>query len=615
MIKSWQESAFLVQLWRVAAAALLVSTLQTVAAQAATDLSIVDAAKAQDWAEVQALLNSGGRTDVDAVQPDGATALAWSAYWDDTKTAKRLLRSGADANAANDYGVTPLFLACQNHSLQMVKALLDGGADPDRVLWSGVAPLMVAAKSGETDIVRALIDADADVNAPEPRRGQSALMWAISFGYPDAARVLIEAGADVTARTMKLNEDYSPMQLEAYTKSVSGTAQGGYTPLMFAARQGDVATTRLLLDRGADVNAESAVDGSSLVIASVAGHEDLSLLLLDAGADPASVDAGGMTALHFALRDGLKILHGYNITEGALVCNFGGDPTRCKPLAVLSDKELEFLDDPEKDLILDEDENDLREPLPGRNMHRLAVALLDEGADANAAMQFPPPHLRLARLSMFNMTGATPFFLAAAAQDVDAMDMMLVREDVDALVETSINEEIFYKQLQVKADDNEIQANATTLMVAIGLGRKSDFSPDEEARAIRAAEKLIARGADVNAATATGWTPMHAAAYIGAEAMIEFLVANGADINVMTGCGQTPMSFALGISVAGLLDRTVPQVETAELLLDLGAANVSADKAVGDCVLGRGGLEADIAQNQLVKDRIAEVERKMQARQ
>ncbi|MFQ5982334.1 MAG: ankyrin repeat domain-containing protein, partial [Woeseiaceae bacterium] len=266
-------------------------------------------------------------------------------------------------------------------------------------------------------------------------------------------------------------------------------------------------------------------------------------------------------------------------------------------------------------LILDSEEVNRREPLPGRNMHRLANALMDAGADVNAEMDYPPPAMRLARLSMFNLTGATPFFLAAAAQDLEAMDMMLVREGVETLIETSINEETYYEQMKVKADDNEIQANATTFLVAVGLGRKSDFSPDEEARAIQAAERLIVRGADINGATATGWAPMHAAAYIGAESIIRFLADNGADINVMTGCGQTPMSLALGTDVSGLLDRTVPQVETAELLLELGAGNVSDDKAVGDCVLGRGGLEADMAQNQLVKDRIAEVERKLQSRQ
>jgi hypothetical protein len=185
------------------------------------------------------------------------------------------------------------------------------------------------------------------VNASEPRRSQNALIWAIGFGYPDAAQLLIENGADVSARTTKLQEDYSPMEIEGYTKNVSGTAQGGYTPLMFAARTGDVATAGLLLEKGADPNAESMADGGPLEIASAAGYEDLALMLLEAGADPNRADSNGMTALHYAMRDGLKVLHGYTIIDGTVVCNFGGDPTRCKPLAVLSDKELEFATRPE----------------------------------------------------------------------------------------------------------------------------------------------------------------------------------------------------------------------------------------------------------------------------
>ncbi len=172
------ESSFGVSLPRSAALALLILVLQSGFAQAAAELSLVHAAKAQDWADVQALLKSAGM-DINVAQADGATALAWSVYWDDVTTVKRLMGSGADANAANDYGVTPLHLACQNRSFAVVDELLAGGADPNVSLWSGVTPLMVAAKSGHPDIVRALIDADADVNAPEPRRGQSALMWAI----------------------------------------------------------------------------------------------------------------------------------------------------------------------------------------------------------------------------------------------------------------------------------------------------------------------------------------------------------------------------------------------------------------------------------------------------
>ena len=583
------------------------------ASAAAVDTNIVDVAKAQDWAQVKQLLKSR-KTDVNAAQPDGATALAWAAYRDEIRTAKRLLKAGADPDLANDYGVTPLMLAIRNRSAGMVELLLDEDADPDVTLWNGVTPLMAAARTGNMAIVEALIDAGADVNAAEPRRSQTALMWAISAGNPDAARLLIENGAGVEVATTRLNEQFNPMEIEGYVRSVSGTAAGGYTPLMFAARAGDMATTKLLLERGADVDAIAGADGSPLVIATAYGHEEIALLLLEAGADPTIADSSGLTALHYAFRDGLKILHGYNVFDGELVCNFGGDPTRCKPLSVLSEKELEFLNDPTSDLIVGEEPTNRREPLPGGNMRELAAALLDAGADPNAKMLYPPPHMRLARVSRLNLTGATPFFLAAAAQDLEGIDMMLAREDVEPLIETAINEATFYKQMEAYADDNEIFGNGTALHVALGLGRKSDFSPDEEQRAIATAERLIARGADINEATATGWTAMHAAAYIGADTIIEWLAENGAEINVMTACGQTPMSLALGTSVAGLFDRTVPQVDTAERLLDLGARTVAADKAAGQCVLGRGGLEADMAQNALVQDRIDEVLRKLQAR-
>jgi ankyrin repeat protein len=599
--------------WLQVAVATLLLCFATNGPQAAGQAAIVLAAKTQDWDQVETLLKTRD-ADVNATSADGATALAWAAHWDQVPTAKQLLRAKADPNIANDYGVTPLQLAVKNRGLEMVKLLLDRGADPDAGTWSGVTPIMTAAKTGDADVIKALIKADANVNASEPRRGQTGLMWAIAFGYPEAARVLVESGADVDASTVSLQRDFSPMELEAYTANVSGTEQGGYTPLMFAARNGDIATAKLLLERGADVNADSQSDGPALVLAVAAGHEELAMFLLEAGADPNLGDSGEVTPLHYALRDGMKILHGYNVSAGPQVCNFGGDPTRCKPLGGLSAQERELLADPTSDLYVEDEEVDPREPLPGRTMHRLVEALLDAGADPNARMKFPPAHLRLARLSMLNLTGATPFFLAAAAQDVEAMDVMLAREDVNPLITTSINENIFFDQMEVYADDNQILGNASSLMVAVGMGRKSDFSADEEQRAIEAAEELIHLGADVNEATASGWTPLHAAAYIGANKMIEFLVANGAEINVMNACGQTPISLALGTSVAGLLDRTVPQVDTAELILELGAANVSSDKSIGRCVLGRGGLEADVAQNELVQSRVESIIRRLDAR-
>ena len=83
-------------------------------------------------------------------------------------------------------------------------------------------------------------------------------------------------------------------------------------------------------------------------------------------------------------------------------------------------------------------------------------------------------------------------------------------------------------------------------MVALGLGKKNDSSPKQQQLAIQVAERLIELGADVNEATATGWTPLHAAAYRGSDEIIKFLVEKGAKINVKNGCGRTPLSLASG---------------------------------------------------------------------
>src|ERR1700755_887820 len=81
-------------------------------AAAAPDTRVVDAAEKKDVQAVTALVKQGA--DVNIAQGDGGTALHWAAHWDDVAMAKRLIAAGAKVDAANDYGVTPLFLAAQN---------------------------------------------------------------------------------------------------------------------------------------------------------------------------------------------------------------------------------------------------------------------------------------------------------------------------------------------------------------------------------------------------------------------------------------------------------------------------------------------------------------------
>ena len=576
------------------------------------DQALPEAAKKQDWKIVTAKLTQ--KLDINERQADGTTALAWAVYWDNLDVVKKLLTANADVNIANDIGITPLMLAIRNRNTDMVSLLLRAGAKTEMAMWTGETPLMTAIRTGQYEPVELLIDFGADLDAREPRRGQTALMWAISFRHPRIALLLIESGANVNTKTFKLKEqqEYEPMVLEGYVASVVSVPQGGYTPLMFAARNGDLQTASLLIKNGANLNDISAEEGSALVIASARGHEKLAFFLLEEGADPNIADANGMTPLHYSIRDGLKLLHGYEITTSTMVCGYV-ERAFCKPLEATPDHEKALLTGigrNESDNVLGIYIQEVRpsnreEFLSGRNMHDLAEALLARGADVNAEMKYPPPALRLTRRPLLNLTGATPFFLASAAQDLIGIELLL-EHAADPFIKTEVNDEVFRKQTKVYGDSNEILGNGTPLMVALGLGKKNDFSPKEQQLAIQVAERLIELGADVNEATATGWTPLHAAAYRGSDEIIKFLVEKGAKINVKNGCGRTPLSLASGaeadnfdIAVAGVLYVPHERRSIMDLLISLGANESKAadNPPIGTCVLGRGGLKEQLEAN------------------
>src|SRR2546423_8766741 len=103
----------------------------------------------------------------DAVEPDGTTKLHTATYQDDFDAVVKLIRTGADVNARNDYGVTPLSLACSNGNAQIIEALLKAGADPNATVRSGETPLMLAARTGNVEAVRLLLTYRVAVHANE----------------------------------------------------------------------------------------------------------------------------------------------------------------------------------------------------------------------------------------------------------------------------------------------------------------------------------------------------------------------------------------------------------------------------------------------------------------
>src|SRR6185503_14623836 len=108
------------------------------------------------------------RPDVNVRAEDGSTALLWAAHWNLLETADLLIRAGADANAANDFRMTPLSQACTNGSAAFVELLLKAGANPNTPVATGVPPIMTCARSGSADAVGILLASDGNPNAKEP---------------------------------------------------------------------------------------------------------------------------------------------------------------------------------------------------------------------------------------------------------------------------------------------------------------------------------------------------------------------------------------------------------------------------------------------------------------
>jgi len=304
---------------------------------------VADAVMKGDRAAVRSLLQR--HTDVNAPQADGATALHWAIYREDLETTDLLLRAGASPKSANREGATVLSLACINGNAVLIERLLKAGADANERLVNGETPLMLAARTGKVDALNVLLAHGADVNAKERLRGTTALMWAAANGNSAGAKVLIDHGADIEARSSSASKGrpayLAPTAKERARQANTVAGQdapaqrgqrgrgnnnstspstdadqdlsdriaflsrgdhdgGGLTPLVFAARRGDVETARLLLTAGAGVNQVTTYGWSPLLVATQNRYYHFGAFLLDHGADPNVANKGGWTPLYLA---------------------------------------------------------------------------------------------------------------------------------------------------------------------------------------------------------------------------------------------------------------------------------------------------------------------------
>jgi len=454
-------------------------SLLSIASFAATsDSRIAQAAKRQNKAAVRTLVAE--HADVNAPEEDGATALHWAAHWDDLETADLLIHAGANVNAANELGVTPLSLACENGSAPMVLKLLQARANVNLAPPNGETPLMTCARAGSVDAVKALLAGGANVNAKENVEGQTALMWAVAERHSDVVRVLLQHGADVRARSHTFGQFIvreetgarlvcpSPPGVKAPCVNAETVPRGGSTPLLFAARSGDVESAKLLIAAGADVNDEAPDGNSVLVVAAYSGNGKLAEFLLDKDANP-SAAKGGYSALHVAL--------------------LRGDPD-------------------------------------------LVKSLLAHGANPNTRITKGTPHMRSSQQFVLpeSLVGATPFFLAAKFAEPEMM-RALAASGADPLLptldgttplmaaagvgykggETRRSRE--YHRIPVSDDDQSLEA----LKIAISLGGDVNATNQAGDTALHGAASkaytdliklLVEKGAKLDVRNKRGATPL-----------------------------------------------------------------------------------------------------------
>jgi len=537
--------------------------------------SIPDAAMDGDRAAVRTLLKQGA--DVNATQGDGMSALHWAARKGDAELAQMLVYAGANVGARTRLGAyTPLHMAAEIGAAPVVSVLLAHGADVNALTLTGATPVMLAAASGDTASIDALVSGGADVNAKEFDRSHTALMFAAAGNRVAAVKLLLGRGADPNASTKVVDlsalsrdganpdgrnlasnpagrsggNDLAEPPAKTAKPRVPGVdrqfllnelvaAQGGMTPLLFAARQGYVDVVTALLDAGVPVDQLKGGDrASALLVATINGQFDAGRVLLDRGANPNLSSENGVTPLYAALN-----------------VQWAPRTLYPQPRAHLNQRVsyLEFM-----------------------------ALLLDKGADPNARLK------KKVWYSGYNFDqsgvdeiGATPFWRAAYAADVDAMKLLAARgADVNLPTTKPAG-----RPQTGDADPRKVEdvsglppvpvggPGVPPLLAAAGVGYGEGFAGNAHRFAaggqLAAVKYLVDElHADVNARDHEGNTALHYAASRGDNAMIEYLVSKGADPTAVNRAGQTTVDMA-----NGPVQRVQPFPDTIALLEKLGARN------------------------------------------
>ncbi len=512
---------------------------------AATDTRVADAAMKNDTDAVRSLIKQA--VDVNGAQGDGMTALHYAALNGNVEMARMLIFAGANLKAATRLGnYTPLFMAAKNGNTAVVEALLKNGADSKAAGTTGLNALMMAATSGDADSIRLLIQHGADPNATEVERGQTALGYAASFNRVEAIQALLKGGADpnLASKLIKPAEPLKKLfdiqnqqaaqavgQAAAILNGADGVAKGGgnpkgsLTPLMYAARQGNMEAAKTLLDAGAKIDAVNGDRSTALLLASINAHFDIARYLVERGAD-----------VNVATMDGATALYGVVNTQWARK-SFQPQPSPKY----------------EKTTYLE-----------------LISSLLDHGANVNGRITKELWYSEYNRtLESASAVGTTAFWKCAEVGDVEGMRLLISRgADPNIASEDGVTPLLMAAGAGVHGND-DVSAPAGRLAAIQYMVEELHADVNvADGRANAAGASVEERVPSLGGRVGGGYTALHNAAARGDNAMILYLVSKGARADAVSKNGTTVVDMANGPR-----QRIQPYPETVAILEMLGAKN------------------------------------------
>jgi ankyrin repeat protein len=488
----------------------------------AADSSLVVAAERGDRAAALGLLAK--KADPNAPGPDGTTAIMWAAANDDLELVRALIAAKANVRLKNQFGTTAITEAAIIGSEKVVDALLKAGADPNTRNPEGETPLMAVARSGKVEAAKRLLEAGADVNATESFGGQSALMWAAAQGQGEMVKLLVSKGADLNARGV-IRQWERKVITEPRPKDMN---KGGFTPLLYAAREGCVDCVRNLIAAGADLDLEDPERITPLVMAILNLHFEAAAELIRGGADVNKWDLYGRSPLYMAADVSTLPVKG----NGAMA-------------VIPSEDSITALD--------------------------VAKMLLEKGANPNLQLKRRPPYRDVPQDrggDAILAQGATPLLRAARGGDAPFVKLLLEHK---ALVDLPSKEGVTPLMAAAGVDfgtrvtrgrNRTTEGVLATMQLLLDGGadiharmltERRNALPDGTSQAASYALVLRNRPSQVPTANAVpDQTALHGAAQRGYTAFVKFLVEHGADLQAKDAVGRTPLDLAKGMGVPGV---------------------------------------------------------------